>query len=173
MACRSGLAGHATFSMDGGRKVARPGRFELPTLCLEGRRSIQLSYGRNRIDSKTFAPRRHTVLDALTLRVEGRRSGLMSHVCTPYNLPLPRILRRDGPISIQPNAAMRPGADGAASEESFFDSATKGACCRRKRPYKSGANHILQETICPDSSLLKLSWSFCLSSPCQGQYQFV
>jgi hypothetical protein len=31
------------------REVARPGRFELPTLCLEGRRSIQLSYGR--IDS--------------------------------------------------------------------------------------------------------------------------
>jgi hypothetical protein len=27
--------------------VARPGRFELPTLCLEGRRSIQLSYGRS------------------------------------------------------------------------------------------------------------------------------
>jgi hypothetical protein len=24
----------------------RPGRFELPTLCLEGRRSIRLSYGR-------------------------------------------------------------------------------------------------------------------------------
>jgi hypothetical protein len=28
-------------------KVARPGRLELPTLCLEGRRSIQLSYGRS------------------------------------------------------------------------------------------------------------------------------
>ena len=26
--------------------MARPGRVELPTLCLEGRRSIQLSYGR-------------------------------------------------------------------------------------------------------------------------------
>jgi hypothetical protein len=29
-----------------GRKVARPERFELPTLCFEGRCSIQLSYGR-------------------------------------------------------------------------------------------------------------------------------
>jgi hypothetical protein len=28
-------------------EMARPGRFELPTLCLEGRRSIQLSYGRS------------------------------------------------------------------------------------------------------------------------------
>src|SRR5208337_3685321 len=27
-------------------KVARPARLELATLCLEGRRSIQLSYGR-------------------------------------------------------------------------------------------------------------------------------
>src|ERR1700675_4315944 len=26
--------------------MARPGRLELPTLCLEGRRSFQLSYGR-------------------------------------------------------------------------------------------------------------------------------
>jgi hypothetical protein len=29
-----------------GQKVARPLRFELRTLCLEGRCSIQLSYGR-------------------------------------------------------------------------------------------------------------------------------
>ena len=33
--------------------MARPGRLELPTLCLEGRRSIQLSYGRY-VDSKRF-----------------------------------------------------------------------------------------------------------------------
>jgi hypothetical protein len=37
-------------------KVARPGRLELPTLCLEGRRSIQLSYGRY-VNSKRFAAR--------------------------------------------------------------------------------------------------------------------
>jgi hypothetical protein len=34
-------------------RVARPPRFELGTLCLEGRRSIQLSYGRY-FDSKRF-----------------------------------------------------------------------------------------------------------------------
>jgi hypothetical protein len=28
------------------KEMARPGRLELPTLCLEGRRSVQLSYGR-------------------------------------------------------------------------------------------------------------------------------
>ena len=28
------------------KRVARPERFELPTLCFEGRCSIQLSYGR-------------------------------------------------------------------------------------------------------------------------------
>ena len=30
------------------RKVVTPGRFERPTLCLEGRCSIQLSYGAKR-----------------------------------------------------------------------------------------------------------------------------
>jgi hypothetical protein len=55
--------------------VARPERLELPTLCLEGRRSIQLSYGRIRyVDSKSFtAPQRYH-FEALSLCLEGRRS---------------------------------------------------------------------------------------------------
>src|SRR6266704_572873 len=48
------------------RKVARPGRFELPTLCLEGRRSIQLSYGRL-TDSKRFAAPKTIICYVLTL----------------------------------------------------------------------------------------------------------
>ncbi len=41
--------------------MARPGRLELPTLCLEGRRSIQLSYGRTiNSDSKAFTTRINT-----------------------------------------------------------------------------------------------------------------
>ncbi len=55
--------------------MARPGRFELPTLCLEGRRSIRLSYGRTSfIDSKPFIRRRNPVLDGLTLCDQDRGS---------------------------------------------------------------------------------------------------
>ena len=57
------------------KRVARPEGFEPPTLCLEGRRSFQLSYGRVHCsDSKTFVPRADTVLDALTFCAKGRRS---------------------------------------------------------------------------------------------------
>ena len=46
--------------------MARPGRFELPTLCLEGRRSIQLSYGRTSYaDSKSFIEKKRTILGRL------------------------------------------------------------------------------------------------------------
>jgi hypothetical protein len=44
-------------------EVARPARLELATLCLEGRRSIQLSYGRvASSDSKTGAASQHAFL---------------------------------------------------------------------------------------------------------------
>ena len=45
--CVDSLAGERMGAGDKALKgMARPGRLELPTLCLEGRRSIQLSYGR-------------------------------------------------------------------------------------------------------------------------------
>ena len=60
--------------------MARPGRLELPTLCLEGRRSIQLSYGRAaNSDSKAFTTRINTVLDGLTPCQKGRRSIQLSY----------------------------------------------------------------------------------------------
>src|SRR5437660_2314938 len=60
-------------------KVARPGRLELPTLCLEGRRSIQLSYGRTSfIDFKSFSGRYNTILAASSLCRRGRRSTKLS-----------------------------------------------------------------------------------------------
>ena len=46
--------------------MARPARLELATLCLEGRRSIQLSYGRTSyVDSKSFIARNSTILARL------------------------------------------------------------------------------------------------------------
>ena len=47
--------------------MARPGRLELPTLCLEGRCTIHLCYGRvGYIDSKSFIAGNDTILEALT-----------------------------------------------------------------------------------------------------------
>ena len=46
---------------------------------LDGRRSIQLSYGRNHIDSKTFTLRRHTVLVAFS-RVDPLRKEKSLHL---------------------------------------------------------------------------------------------
>ena len=49
--------------------MARPARLELATFCLEGRCSIQLSYGRVAVsDSKSGAASRNTFLDQMRCR---------------------------------------------------------------------------------------------------------
>ena len=51
-------------------KVARPEGLEPPTLCLEGRCSIRLSYGRvGNIDSKSFVASNDTNLGVLTFYI--------------------------------------------------------------------------------------------------------
>ena len=48
----SATARKLTLQNDEAKEMARPLGFEPKTLCLEGRCSIQLSYGRNRKDTK-------------------------------------------------------------------------------------------------------------------------
>ena len=53
--------------------MARPEGFEPPTLCLEGRRSFQLSYGRVCIDSRALPARAATFLRTRTLRIYSKQ----------------------------------------------------------------------------------------------------
>ncbi len=48
------------------KEMARPARLELATLCLEGRRSIQLSYGRY-ADSKRFPVSTNILISLFTV----------------------------------------------------------------------------------------------------------
>ena len=83
--------------------MARPGRLELPTLCLEGRRSIQLSYGRiSFIDSNRFTPLTNSVLDALTFYAKGRSSRLVNLERRFFNLEQPRTLTREVLLAVRP-----------------------------------------------------------------------
>ena len=74
--------------------MARPGRLELPTLCLEGRRSIQLSYGRNYLIVRyLFACAQYFWV--ITLCSDGRRS-FPTLVRTVVKVRLARSLERVG-----------------------------------------------------------------------------
>ena len=53
-----------------GRELVRPERFELPTCCSGGNRSIQLSYGRARVDTVYMAGERASTITATgTLKI--------------------------------------------------------------------------------------------------------
>src|SRR5260370_17594810 len=71
----------------GSRSLARPEGIELPTVCLEGRRSIRLSYGRAGCnDSKSFIAGNDTILEALTFYRRGRRSIQLNYARTAQSL---------------------------------------------------------------------------------------
>src|SRR5229473_1824111 len=70
-----------------GIRMARPEGIEPPTLCLEGRRSIRLSYGRAGCnDSKSFIADNDTILEALTICRKGRRSIQLNYARTAQPL---------------------------------------------------------------------------------------
>ncbi len=55
------------------RLTWRQAYYSIMSICLEGRRSIQLSYGRTGyVDSKSFIAGDDTILDALSICREGQ-----------------------------------------------------------------------------------------------------
>ena len=79
------------------KMMARPGRLELPTLCLEGRRSIQLSYGRaGYFDSKSFIARKSTILARLPSAERGRSIQVNYAPVLGYTLILLKLQNRFG-----------------------------------------------------------------------------
>jgi hypothetical protein len=82
-------------------EMARPARLEPAPFCLEGRCSIQLSYGRvGYIDFKPFIAGNDTILAALTFRRRGRLSILTSHKRTLRDLDRPETLAPELPLVV-------------------------------------------------------------------------
>src|SRR5713226_9086700 len=111
-------------------EVARPGRLELPTLCLEGRRSIQLSYGRvGYIDSKSFIAGNGTTLEALTFCRQGRKSVVVSYEHALMNLEHLEAVVPEVPLVFQPIFSVHSVQFGPQGQVGSYES-TQGVRCR-------------------------------------------
>src|ERR1700704_3589290 len=99
----------------GSRSLARPEGIEPPTLCLEGRRSIRLSYGRaGCIDSRSFIADNDTILEALIFHRNGRCSIQLNYGRTAQLLSHPTS---PATSSTAPLSILGPfGPDGARSD---------------------------------------------------------